>query len=196
MRMITIHGSRELTGAEGLAVRLAASRAMEARHQRKLEQSTARREALRLVPKESDDTAMRRLVLSVEDRIVEAVWTERCLPGGGSGGRCGISYLHERSEIFANAVAAGDWQRPHPGRPAPKAIDRMHEPLSWLAWLSRETAAIVRAAALSKEGDPDANVGWGFVRRQVVAAEDISVRTLQRRYDAGLNAIAARLALA
>lgn len=143
----------------------------------------------------ADRSSIAKLVASTEARIVEAVWTEKRLPNGGSGGRCGLPYFHEKSEIFANAVAAGNWHKMHPGVPTPKEIDRMHEPLSWLKWLPRDLAEIVRAAASSKEGYPHANVVWDAVRSRVPAAKGLLTRTLQRRYDVGLRAIAVKLAL-
>lgn len=187
MKQITIVGNRVLPEAEAKAIRIAVSSAILARTELTRFQPLSR-------PAENDDSSIARLTRSVEARIVDAVWTERRLPGGGSGGHCGVSYLHERAEIFANAVAAGEWKRPHPGSPPPRSIDQMHEPLSWLSWLPRDKAAIVRAAAASKHGDQQSNVAWGFVRQQVLAAEDLTIRTLQRRYDEGLRTIAVRLA--
>lgn len=193
LRMEVIHGGKIVPKDQASALMISVSERMRARES-KYQAERQEQYDLRRASRTEDLSTMARLVVSVEARIVEAVWTERRLPGGGAGGRCGISYLHEPSEIFANAVASGDWHKPHPGSPPPKAIDRMHEPLSWLAWLPRDLAAIVRAAADSKEGNPQANVAWGLVRRQVVAAEDLPVRTLQRRYELGLRTIAVRLA--
>lgn len=193
MRMEVIENGKAVPKELHQSVVLQASDRFRARNAQALAQREERREKFSAAPLH-DGSAIARLVHTVEARIVEAVWTERRLPGGGSGGQCGISYLHERSEIFANAVANGDWQRPHPGSPPPKSIDRMHEPLSWLGWLSRDHAAIVRAACRSKEGNPGSNVGWGFVRNQVPTARELTIRTLQRRYDEGLRTIAMKLA--
>ena len=138
-------------------------------------------------------TALQRLIDDVEAKLVAAIWTERCLPNGGSGGRCGIPYFHDRAEIFANAVAAGDWKKPHPGAPMPKAIDEMHIPLSWLSCLDRAAAELVHAAAGSKHGDPDANVSWGEVKTRIPAAREFPISSLQRRYEEGLTNIAMKV---
>lgn len=133
---------------------------------------------------------LQRLTDDVEAKIVEAVWTESCLPGGGSGGQCGIAYFHDRAEIFANAVAAGDWQQKEYGAPPPKAIDEMPVILSWLSILDRSVADLVHAAAGSKRGNPSANVLWGEVKGRLPGLKEFPVRTLQRRYEEGLEQIA------
>jgi hypothetical protein len=133
--------------------------------------------------------SLQRLTDDVEAKIVEAVWTERCLPNGGSGGRCGISYLHDKTEVFANAVAAGDWQQKEYGAPLPRAIDEMRVTLSWLSVLDRDLAALVHAAAGSKRGNASSNVSWGEAKSRLSALREFPVRTLQRRYEDGLQQI-------
>lgn len=133
------------------------------------------------------------LMGSVEARLVQALWTEACLPNGGSGGSCGLAYMHDKADLFANAVAEGEWRRPPPGRPSPKAIDAMLVPLSWLSYLPRSQAELVRFAAKSKQGNPSAKVSWGEVRGRVPSAREVSVRSLQRQYEDGLSEIAARV---
>lgn len=194
MRMEVIENGRPVPKELHSTVLLDASVRFRKRQIDVLEQRETNRAKLHAVEPQ-DHGEFAKLVGSVERRLVDAIWTERCLPNGGSGGICGLAYFHDRTEIFANAVAAGEWHRPHPGTPAPRAIDRMHEPLIWLGWLQRELAELVRAAAATKRGDPEANVAWGQVRRQATGAEGLSVRTLQRRYDLGLRTIALRLAL-
>jgi hypothetical protein len=192
VRQVTMMGQRVLGAEEAVAVRLELSnqfRRRQEQQQAQLANSRAR------IVEVADRSSIRRLVDSVEARLVDALWTLARLPDGGSGGRCGLPYMHDKAEIFANAVAAGDWHRPHMGAPPPKSIDAMHVPLSWLSWLPRELADIVRAGAASKEGNVDANVSWGLVRGQVEAARALTIRTLQRRYEAGLRAIAMQLAI-
>lgn len=193
MRMVAITGRQTFTGKDAEARSLEASRrfrALQEADDRIRQEKRASRPEIKPSPLAAklDD-----LIRSVEARLVQALWTETCLPNGGSGGSCGLAYMHDRADLFANAVAEGEWRKPSPGRPSPKAIDAMLVPLSWLAYLPRAQAELVRYAAKSKQGNPATKVSWGEVRHRVPSAREVSVSSLQRRYDDGLSEIAAHV---
>jgi len=178
----------------GHAVSVEASRSLRDRRELRLrEEQSARLARARFRYEAPERNSIRRLADVVERRLVSALWTLSRLPSGARGGSCGLNYIHTKEEIFAAAVDRGGFARPSMGSPTPKEIDAMHEPLSWLEWLPRDLAAIVRSAAESKEGREETNIAWGKVRAQVPSAAGLTVRTLQRRYDSGLHMMASEL---
>lgn len=142
-----------------------------------------------------DRPSVQKAMLAVEGRIVEAVWTLARLPGGGSAkGSCGIAYIQDSADRWANAVEKG-WEAPmpKPSRPSPRSIDAMYEPLEWLSLLPRPQAMLVSVAAGTKCGNVDRRVAWNRVRKSLLEAQTQSIRTLQRRYESGIREIVARL---
>lgn len=178
-------GGKPLPKEQGQALVMLASQRMRDREEEtaRQRQSTPERQPSPLA------RSLQRLTDEIEAKLVEATWTERCLPNGGSGGRCGIPYMHDKAEIFANAVAAGDWQQKEYGSPPPKAIDAMRDTLAWLSILDRDNAGLVHAAAGSKRGEPKSNVSWGEVKSRLPQFSDFPVRSLQRRYEEALETI-------
>jgi hypothetical protein len=191
MNIITVVGGRELPKEEARKVRLEASISLQvARHFEERDRERHR-------PIETPDRlSVSKAMEAVEARLVAALWTLARLPGGGSGGQCGLSYIQDATDRFSNAVAnGGKWEevRPRPPIPSGRAIDAMHEPLRWLSFLQREHAQLVSTAAGTKRGDVDRHVSWGRVRMALPQLGGQSVRTLQRRYDGGIRAIVAQL---
>ncbi len=148
-----------------------------------------------------DRDALKRAMVAVEARLVEALWTLARLPmGRGPGGptQHGLDYIQDQATLFANAVAAGGkWEQPglRPPRPSARAIDAMHEPLSWITtdFLPRDRCMLVMTAASLKRGDPARNVNWGRVVERLPELRTLSVRRLQQRYQDGLRAIVSEL---
>lgn len=139
-------------------------------------------------------------MLSVERRLVTALWTLARLPedrGIGYAMRNGVGYLDERVDLYANAVAAGGWLTvpPKPAPPSAKAIDAMDEPLSWLRLLDRDQAKLLSEGAISKRGDMANHIKWSRIRKKLPEFGNYSVRTLQRRYEQALRTIVAELSI-
>lgn len=193
MRIETIVGSKTYKGAEGLAIRLEASRAMAAAQERHLRERRCRR--LAAAP-ERDSVA--RAIYAVENRIVRAFWVLARLPDTtkiGFSSRHGVNYIHDRTEQFANAVAQGGWDlvRPKPAIPSSRAIDEMYEALDWLKWLDTIDARLVSAGTATKQGNVEHNVSWRRVRIHVPELADMSTRSLQWRYRNALRALVSEL---
>lgn len=203
MRMVAVVGSRTYTGAEAKAVVLEASRALTARQSR----DQMRIERARLVRRahhielEAERDSVRRAVMAVEHRLVEALWVLARLPASGARGfssKNGISYLLDHVDQYANAVAnGGEWDRPSPkpAVPSAKSIDAMYDPLEWLSWLGRIEGKLVAAAASSKRGQVNGNVRWRWVKSQVPELEDVAIRTLQWRYTTALHNLVTELTI-
>lgn len=148
-----------------------------------------------------DRPSIRAALSSVETRIVEAVWTLSRLPDRDTrfvygNGRCGLEYMQEFNDRFANAVAdGGKWDQapPRPSPPSSRAIDRMDDPLDWINWLPEAQGRLVTVAATTKRGDASRHVSWNRVRSALPSCAGLSIRSLQRRYDDGLRKILERL---
>lgn len=179
-------GGKPLAPEEGKRLVLLASERL---RQREQERAIERAKEPQIPEPSPLAKRLQRLTDDVEEKIVEAVWTERCLPGAGGGGQCGLSYFHENSEKFANAVAEGGWRQKEYGSPPPKAIDAMPIALGWLSYLDRTNADLVHSAAGSKRGNVDANVAWGEVKSRCSELREFPVRALQRRYEEALMKI-------
>lgn len=193
LRIITLVNGRELKGPEAERVRVEASYGIMAGKIIDDQHWEVHRERHR--PTDiADRPSVKRAMLAVETRLVEALWTLARLPGGGSGGSCGIAYIQDATDRWANAVERG-WERamPRPACPSGRAIDAMHEPLGWLALLPREQSMLVSVAGGTKRGDVDRNVSWGRVRSSLPQAASQTIRTLQRRYEGGIREIVSRL---
>lgn len=193
-RFITEINGKQIAGKEGEVIRIEASYGIAVGHL--LREQARAEEIQRRRPIDVEDRAsVKRAMLAVEARLVEALWTLARLPGGGSGsGRCGIEYFHDAAERWASAVEKG-WQQPmpRPARPSPRAIDAMHEPLEWLALLPKPQAMLVSVAAGTKRGDVERNISWRRVRSSLIETQTYSIGHLQHRYKAGIREIVARL---
>lgn len=195
MRQITIMGSRELAPEEAAAVRLQVSRSM-----RQREEDRYARQSRRLAH-HPERLSVAKAMLSVERRLVTALWTLARLPndrGIGFATRNGVGYLDERSDLYANAVENGGWLTvaPKPAPPDARAIDAMNEPLEWMRFLDRKTARILTIGAQYKRGDVARNVGWTRLRERHAELRDYSARYLARCYQEGLRTIVSELTLA
>jgi hypothetical protein len=68
----------------------------------------------------------------------------------------------------------------------------MHEPLDWLRMLDRAQAKLLTEGAMSRRGDMANPVRWSKIRKKL-EMDHLTVRTLQRRYEAAVRAIVAEL---
>ncbi len=190
LTIVTMERGREVAADRAERVRLEAATAIE------VNRIFGRIEAAAEKPIEVGDRAdVERLMRVVERRIVEAVWTLARLPGGDPfySRRCGVAYIQDPADRFANAVAnGGTWDEPapRPPRPSPREIDAYERPLEWLTLLERNHAKLLSTAAGTKRGDVSRNINWDRVRRALPETQGLSVRTLQRRYESGLRTIA------
>jgi hypothetical protein len=184
-------GQRVLGHEEAAAVRLELSNQFRRRQEQQLERRTRR------VTHVPERLSVAKAMFSVEQRLVEALWTLARLPndrGIGFAQRNGVGYLDERADLYANAVANGGWLTvaPRPAPPSARAIDAMHEPLDWLRMLDRAQARLLTEGAMSRRGDMANPVRWSKIRKKL-EMEHLTVRTLQRRYEAAVRAIVAEL---
>lgn len=194
LKIVTVVGRKELSGPEAERARIEASYGLKA-SQAIAEQHRSEQRARSRFVDVDDRVSVKRAMRAVEARIVEAVWTLARLPGGGNGsGSCGIAYIHDAADRWANAIEKG-WEvpLPRPARPSPRAIDAMYEPLGWLSLLPRPQAMLVSVAATTKCGDVDRTVSWRRVRKSLAEAQTLSIDTLHRRYTGGIRAIVACL---
>jgi hypothetical protein len=193
MRVVTIERGREVEAKRAQALRIEVSYAVRAGTILAEQERQLRR------PVDAPERAsVRRAMEAVEGQIVRALWTLARLPDRNpfGNGRCGLDYVQDREERFANAVANGgkwDHARPKPPLPSSRAIDAMDGPLEWLSYLSREHAKLVSTAAATKRGDPARSVSWARVRDSLPDARTLTIRTLQRRYEDGIRIILGHL---
>jgi hypothetical protein len=197
MRMITIYGSRQLTGAEGLAVRLAASQAIAERQQRKVERIVHRNRA------SPERLSVAKAIFAVEDRLVRAFWTIARQPAGTIkpvlSARCGIEYLAERGDLNGYSDAAGgkwDSVAPRPPIPSGKDIDDAVQALDWLLFLDDARRKLLVAGATSKRGDVARQINWMRLRTGMPELAGLTTRTCQGRYRESLRIIVTELTLA
>jgi hypothetical protein len=196
VKVVTEFRGRQVMGEEGARLRREAAIGVEVT---RILASGARADRPIDAP---DRESLKRAINAVEARLVEALWTLARLPmGRGPGGprQHGLDYVQDQAQLFANAVAAGGkWEQPamRPPRPSARAIDAMHEPLSWITtdFLPRDRCMLVMVAASLKHGDPARNVNWARVVERLPELRTLSVRRLQQRYQDGLRAIMAELA--
>jgi hypothetical protein len=184
MRIETIVGSKTYKGAEGLAIRLEASRALAQRREAKLSRRVNR---LAHCP---ERLSVAKAMFAIEQRLVEALWTLARLPndrGIGFAQRNGVGYFHDYADKVEQAKAAG-WLTtpPKPSPPDARAIDAMSEPLEWLRLLDRGNAKLLSEGAMSRRGDMANPVRWSKIRKSL-EMEHLTIRTLQRRYEQALR---------
>lgn len=196
IKVVTEFRGRQVMGEEGEQLRREAAVGMEVT---RILASRTRADRAVDAP---DRDMLKRAIAAVEARLVEALWTLARLPmGRGPAGprQHGLDYIQDQAQLFANAVAAGGkWEQPamRPPRPSAKAIDAMHEPLSWITteFLPRDRCMLLMVAASLKRGDVARNVNWTRVMERLPELRTLSVRRLQQRYTDGLRAIVAELA--
>jgi len=198
MRMEVIHGSRVVPKAEQQALLAGVSDRIRDRNEMRIQQATAVRRSHHLALEHERDS-VKRAMLAIEQRLVEALWVLARLPTKGARGfsnRNGIDYMLDKVDQYANAVAnGGKWDLPPEKPPVPsgKAIDAMYDPLEWLSWLGRLDGKMVAAAAASRRGQMRANIRWQWVKTQVPEMADMSSRTLEYRYKNALRDLVAEL---
>jgi hypothetical protein len=144
-------------------------------------------------------------ILAVEEKIVSALWTIARQPLGKiaplSAGRCGIDYIHDRSDIhsiYADA-AGGKWHAtaPKPSLPSAKEISLADRVQDWLLLVDDEgLRKILVYGATSKRGDAGRQVNWIRVKGAIRELEGYSLRTLNARYQEALRTIVNALTLA
>lgn len=194
MRMITIHGSKTLHGAEGLAVRLAASAVMMSRNTQRLSARAARIETLPVHRR-----SIERAALAVEEQFVKAMWVLQRSTGEtrpiGFNGSNGLSYMAEHVDLIGQAVANGGWNlpAPRPALPSSREIDAAAEAQTWLTYLDPQEARVLTVGAMSKFGDAGRKINWTRVRGRLPELASYTTRTLQMIYTRALRNIVAEL---
>lgn len=200
MRQVTVIGERVLPPAEAEIVRLEVSRSF----REKQEQSRLSRRVDRL-DAAPDRRSVAYAMLMVEIRLVKAFWTIARQPAKGaapgSSGKCGIEYLHDRSDVDARYTdaAGGKWEAPppRPALPSSKDIDQANEALDWLLLIpTEESRKILVIGATSKRGDAGRNINWGRVRLALPGLGGLSARTLRHRYAQALRTIVTEMTVA
>ena len=136
---------------------------------------------------------------AVEARFVHWIETLKKLPDREAGWLYGSATWWPKirlspAELFAQAVEAGSkpgLARP-PARPAGPADIRAYEETSlWFHWITRpEDRRLVSAVAALKSRR--SRIDW-VAARHMARLPDLHYTTLRRRYDAALDAVAARL---
>lgn len=144
-------------------------------------------------------------MLAVEEQIVKALWTIARQPLGRispmPSGRCGVDYIHDRSDVFSIYVDAkgGKWDMvaPRPALPSAKDISQANLAQDWLLLIDDEgLRRLLVAGATSKRGDAGRGVNWMRVRQSLRELGGLSVRTLKWRYSEALRIIVSELTLA
>lgn len=191
VRLVVIHGARELGAEQGAELLLQVGSRLRARVHR-LEQRYAH------VP---ERPALVQAMARVERAIVEAYWvlgrsTSNPVPRPAS--QHGVGYMLEREDKWGSAVASGGWLSQPPPDPPPSAmeISHMHEPLEWLSMLEPEQREVVSAGARSKNGEVERSVSWRRVRLMYPKFEHWAPSRLRRAYQEGLRVIAVEKASA
>lgn len=196
MRQVTIMGSRVLPEAEAAAIRAQVSERM---RQRAAELLRGRVSRLPEVPERRSVAAA---ALAVEERLVKAFWTIARQPLGASSpiasGRCGIEYFHDRADVHArySDAAGGKWDSiaPRPSLPSSKEIDAANSALDWLLLIDEEDLRrVLVIGATSKRGDAGRRINWIRLRPSLPGYAEVTVRTLQRRYQEALRIIVSEL---
>ena len=199
MRQVTVIGDRVLSQAEATVVRLELSRSYRERQERsRLERRVARIEAA------PERNSVNRAMLAVEERLVKAFWTIARQPARNiaplAGSQCGISYVHDRSDVHSaySDAPGGKWEAPppRPALPSSRDIDQANEALDWLLYLDEGRRKVLVVGATSKRGDVGRNINWIRVRAAAREFSDMPARTLRGRYREALRIIVNELTLA
>ena len=193
VRIVTIHGSKRLEGAEALAVRLAASEALRANSLERMSRRAARIDTL-----PPHRRSVERAALAVETQFVKGLWVllrATSSDGPRSSGRCGLAYMPEAVDRIGQAIDKGGWDMPppRPSLPSSKEIDAATETQNWLQFLEPTEARVLTVGALSKRGDAGRTINWNRVRSRLPELADYSTRTLQGIYSRAVRNIVAEL---
>jgi hypothetical protein len=199
MRMEVIENGRPVPKELHSAVLVGASDRFRARQQSRIQGRVSR------LPPALDRSSVSRAMLMVEIRLVKAFWTIARQPLGSAmpldQRRNGISYFHDRADTHARYADApgGKWEMiaPRPSLPSSKDIDAANEALDWLLLIEEvELRKILVIGATSKRGDAGRRIGWIRLRGGLPQYAEMTVRTLQRRYQEALRIIVTEMTIA
>jgi hypothetical protein len=191
---------KELPTEQGNVLLLDISARYEARRlQRRLERTMERHQG----SPERQSVAI--AMLAVEEQIVKALWTIARQPLGRvapvSNGRCGIDYIHDRSDvhsIYADA-AGGKWDTvaPRPSLPSAKDITQADRVQEWLLYIEDEgLRKLLVVGATLKRGDAGRQISWRRICKGMPELEGISLTRLNARYQEALRIIVNELTVA
>lgn len=192
MRLEVIENGKLVPKSEQRAVLIAMTERLNANLlRRKLERTQKRHE--RAPERQSFAIAM----LAVEERLVKALWVIARQPAKGlapgSSNRCGVDYLHERTDVYARYLdpMAGKWDRPPPRPPIPSGqdIDEAKQVQDWLLLVDEDLRKILLLGAASKRGDAGRNINWRRIADGRPEFRGMSSRTLGGRYRDALRTI-------
>lgn len=197
-RMVVVHGGKELEKEAGSELLLSLSQRMDARRlQRRLERINKRHEH------SPERRSVAIAMLAVEEQLVKALWVIARQPLGKVAplrpNRCGLEYMPDVIDIYAEAIAKGGWQTPapRPALPSAKEItaaNRVHE---WLLLIDDERLRkLLVVGATNKRGDAGRQVQWERVREHLPEWGGYTVRSLKAGYQDALRTIVARLTTA
>lgn len=195
MKMEVIHGSRTLAKDEGRALVLSVSARMRARKAR------AEKRHAGFPERQSVAIAM----LAVEEHLVKALWTIARQPLGKiaplMSAKCGIEYIHERSDIHAiyADAAGGKWDSvaPKPAIPSAKEITAANQVQDWLLMIEDEgLRKLLVVGATAKKGDAGRQIPWRRVMHSMPEMRDVSLNRLNARYQEALRIIVNELTIA
>lgn len=198
VKLVVVHGGRELDTEQGHALSLSASDRFRLRQlERRLERSDHRNSD---VPeRQSVATAM----LAIEERLVKAFWTIARQPSRNIGpqllDRCGLDYTPDGTDFSGYVDAAGGkWHSvaPRPAVPSGKEIDDANGALDWLLYIDEAKRKILVVGATSKRGDAGRQINWARIRQVMPQLAGLSSRTCQGRYREALRIIVNELTLA
>lgn len=188
VRLLVIHGGRELATDAGTELLHRVGSRLRARVDR-LEERYAH------VP---ERLSVGKAMLAVEEHIVKALWTIARQPLGRvapiASGRCGIEYTHDRTDVHSiyTDAAGGKWDTapPRPSLPSAKDISTADRVQDWLLLIEDEDLRrLLVIGATSKRGDAGRKIPWPRLRPSLPQYANVTMRTLQRRYDEALRVI-------
>lgn len=195
VRLLVIHGARELSSDEGNDLLMRVGSRLRARVDR-LEHQYAD------VP---ERLSVGKAMLAVEEQIVKALWTIARQPLGRvapiASSHCGIEYTHDRTDVHSiySDAAGGKWDTapPRPSLPSAKDISAADRVQDWLLLIEDEDLRkLLVIGATSKRGDAGRKIPWPRLRSTLPQYAHVTMRTLQRRYDEALRTVVNALTVA
>jgi hypothetical protein len=200
VKLIVVHGGKELTTDQGDALLLGIGAKMDAKRlQRRLERIDRRHEGF--PERRSVAVAM----LAVEEQIVKALWTIARQPLGRvapiASGRCGIDYVHDRGDVHSiySDAAGGKWDTiaPRPSLPSAKDITIADKVQQWLLFITDESLRkLLVVGATSKRGDAGRQISWRRICKGMNELDGVSLTRLNARYQEALRIIVNELTVA
>lgn len=197
VRMVVVHGGRELPTEQGNALLVDLSLRIGAKRLQSRLGMIERRHGH--VP---ERLSVEKAMLAVEEHLVKAFWTIARQPGnGGSTSRCGVSYVHDPEDVDARYAdaAGGKWESiaPRPSLPSSRDIDAANVALDWLLLIDDERMRkLLVMGATSKRGDAGRRINWERLHPGLREHNGVTVRTLQRKYQEALRIIVSELTIA